>query len=87
VTCFIRIHVLREKNSLRPQLPFFPVVLSPPEKGMKPEDTKDPDQEGGHQNKGPIEDRLSHRILMGRMGNELDEIGIGLGMTFSAGLH
>jgi hypothetical protein len=79
--------MLREKDPLCPQFPFFPVVFSPPEKGMKPEDAKDPDQEGGHQNEGPIEHGLSHRILMGRMGNKLDEIGIGLGMTFSTGLH
>ena len=86
MACLIRSHMLREEDSLGPQLPLFPEVLSPPEKGVKPEDPEDRDEEAGHQHEGPVEHRLSFRIVMGGMGNPLDEVGIGPWVAFSAGL-
>jgi hypothetical protein len=87
VTSLIGSHMLREEDSLRPQLPLFPKVLSPPEEGVEPEYTEDRNEEAGHQDEGPIEHWFSFWIGMGCMGDELNEVGIGSWMALTAGLY
>jgi len=83
---FIRPHMLGEEDPLGPQFPLLPEVLPPPEDGVDPEDPEDTDQEARHQHEGPVKHRFPLRIGMGSMGNELDEIGIRMGMALAAGL-
>jgi hypothetical protein len=79
--------MLWEENPLSSQFPLFPVVLSPPEEGMEPEDPKDRNEKCGHNDEDPIEHWLSLWIIMGRMGKPHYEVSIGMGMAFPAGLY
>ena len=54
---------------------------------MKPEDPKDPDEESGHDQEGPIEYRVAFRVIMRGMGHPLGKVGIGARMTFSTGFE
>ena len=87
MTCFVRFHMLREEDPFGPQFPLLPEVLSPPEEGMEPEDPEDRNEKAGHQDEGSIKHGLSFWIIMGGMGNPLDEVGIGPGVAFSTGLY
>ncbi len=59
VSGLFRLHVSGKKDPHGPQLTLLPVVLSPPEKRMEPENAEDPDHEGSHQNKRPVEHGIS----------------------------
>ncbi len=54
---------------------------------MDPEDSENPDHKGGHQHERPIKHGLLFRIGMGRMGDELNEVGVGAGVALSTGLY
>jgi hypothetical protein len=86
MACFIRLDMLREENPFGSQLPLFPEVLPPPEKGMDPEDSEDRNKKECHNHEHPVEDRFSFRIVMGRVGDPLDEVRSGSGMAFPTGL-
>jgi hypothetical protein len=54
---------------------------------VKPKDSKDGNEEGGHQNEGPVKDRLSFWIIVGRVSNPLHEVGIGPCVALATGLY
>jgi hypothetical protein len=87
MACFIWLHMLGEEDPLGSQFPFLPEVLSPPEKGVDPEDPKDRNQESGHNDEGPIKHGLSFWIIMSCVGEKLNEVSIGAGVAFSTGLY
>jgi hypothetical protein len=87
MACLIGLDMLGEKDAFCSQLSPLPEVLPPPEKGMKPEDPKDPDKKSGHENEGPIEYRVAFRVIMSGMGHPQSKIGIGPLMTFSTGFE
>ena len=51
---------------------------------MKPESLKDPDQEGGHNHKRPIGNRVSLSVIVRCMRHPLDEVGVGPQVTLPA---
>ncbi len=87
MACLIRLDMLGKEDAFCSQFSPLPEVLSPPEKGMKPEDPKDPDEKGGHEQEGPIEYRVPFRVIMSGMGHPLGKVGIGPRMAFSAGFE
>lgn len=54
---------------------------------MEPKYSKDGDEEASHEDEGSVEHRLSFWVSMGCMRNPLHEVGIGVSVTFAAGLY
>lgn len=76
-----------EEDPFRPHLPLLPEVPPPPEEGMDPEHGEDGDQKGGHEDEGPVKDRIPLWIVMGGMGDPKGEVFGGPWVAFSTGLH
>ena len=76
-----------KKDPLSSQFPLFPVVLSPPEDGVKPEDSKYRDEKRCHNDEDSIKHWLLLWIIMRGMGKPKHEVSIGSWMAFSTGLY